>query len=61
MEGIMGAERASTPGDTRMSRACRTYQFITSVVYAGVDRKRLYLSLCKPPLLVCRTHLVRAK
>ena len=52
MEAIMKLERASTPSDTRMSRACCTCQFITAVVY---------LSLCTPPLLVCRTRLVRSK
>ena len=62
MEGMMEPERASAPRDTRMSRACHACQFITAVVYLSLDTEAVvYLGLCTPPLLVCRTHLVRAK
>ena len=62
METIMRPERASTPSDTRMSRACRTCQFITAVVYLSLDTEAVVcLSLCTSPLRVCRTRLVRAK
>ena len=57
----MEPERASTPRDTRMSRACRTCLFITAVVYTNLGTEALNLTLCTPPLLVCRTRLVRSK
>ena len=33
----MEPERASTPGDTRLSRGRRTCQFITAVVFYSLD------------------------
>ena len=58
----MEPERPSTQSDTRVSRARRTCQFITAVVCLSLDTEAVvYLGLCIPPLLFCRTHLVRAR
>ena len=44
---IMEPERVSIPGNTRMSKACRTCQFITAVVHTSLDTEAVvYLSLC---------------
>ena len=45
MEGVMEPERASTPGDMRMSRAWRTCHFIAAVVYTSLDTEAVVSKL----------------